>query len=213
MDFKPARRLSKEDPPAVIAAFGSIARPIMRKFMNTTSCISAARTTIETMRIYGLRAVELPVCFVFQVLVRKYARIIGIRGEELAEIKAKSASWEHVSSKRAGWDGHLIVLVENRWLIDAAIDQADSPRFGVRLPPEVFVADLAGQDWNPNENFEINLGLILDNGDKATLIYRNISDRSYLESEAWKDEGLPLLAHVIAIDMEMWLRPQRAERQ
>jgi len=54
---------------------------------------------------------------------------------------------------------------------------------------------------------------MLDSGDSATLMYQSIDDRSYLESEAWKDEGLPLLAHAIAIDMEMWLRPQRAERQ
>jgi hypothetical protein len=72
----------------------------------------------------------------------------------------------------------------------------------VSIPAEVFVVDTAGQDWNPKENFEVQLGLILDNGDHAALIYRRISDRSYLETEAWQDEGLPLLAHAIAIDME-----------
>jgi hypothetical protein len=190
----------------VIDRFASIARPVMRQFMSATSCIGAARITIEVMRTYRLRAVEIPVCFVFQVPARAYARISGFPAEEREEMKAKLASWEHVAAEGGGWDGHLVVLVENRWLIDAAIDQADAPRFGVSVPAEVFVVDTDGQDWNPNENFEIQLGLILDNGDNATLYYRSISDRSYLETEAWNDDGLPLLAHVIAMDMEMKLK-------
>ena len=191
------------EPVEVVARFASVARPVMRQFMGAASCIGAARTTIEVMRTYGLRAIEIPTWFVFQVVSRKYARIVGFSGAELEEMKAKSASWEHVTPEGGpGWEGHLIVLVENRWLIDPSLDgQVDDSRFGVSVA-EMFVIDTFGQNWNPNEYFEMNLGLILDNGDHAKLFYRRIEDTSYRETDAWKDEGLGLLAHLIAIDME-----------
>jgi hypothetical protein len=187
--------------PAVIAAFGRIARPIMRKFMPAPSCIGAARTTIETMRIFGLQAVEFPVCYAFQVPARKYAQFSGFTAAERAVMKARSANWVDLAPPGSGWNGHLVVLVEDRWLIDPSIDQVDAPRFGVSVAAEAFVVDTVGKEWNPSESFEIQLGLILDSGDKAMLMYRSIDDRGYLETEAWQDEGLPLLAYAIAIGM------------
>ena len=202
-DLEIAKQRIAMAPAAAIEAFAKIARPIMLKYMRTNSCIAAARTTIEVMKIYGLRAVEIPVCFAFQVPARDYARLAGFAAEERKDMRARSKTWQDLTSPDgAGWNGHLVVLVEDRWLIDAAIDQADAPQFGVSVPAEVFVVDMRGQAWNPNERFEINLGLILDNGDHADLIYRRIKDRSYLETEAWQDEGLPLLAQAIAVDME-----------
>jgi hypothetical protein len=190
-------------PAAVVEAFARTARPVMRKYMTPASCIAAARTTIEVMRIYGLRAVEIPVCFAFQVPVRKYARLAGFTRAERAEMRAEAASWTDELPEGSGWNGHLLVLVENRWLLDPSIDQADAPQFGVSVPAEVFVVDTVGRQWNPDENFEMKLGLVLDNGDRAELMYRSTRDGSYLETEAWTDEGLPLLAHAIAKGMGM----------
>jgi len=187
-------------PALVVEAYARIARPVMLKYMHTNSCIAAARTTIETMRICGLRAEEIPVCFAFHVPSRKYARLAGFPAEEQAEMRANAASWEDLPG--SGWNGHLIVLVEDRWLLDAAIDQADCPRFGVSVPAEVFVVDTVGhKGWNPRKAFELNLGLILDNGDRAELVYRSIADTGYRETEAWTDEGLPLLARALARGM------------
>jgi hypothetical protein len=187
---------------AVVAVFGKTARPIMRRWMNAASCIGATRTTIEVMRLYGLRAVEHPVCYAFQVPARKYARVGGFSTEEQAEMRAKATGWKDVLPDGPGWNGHLVALVEDRWLIDPALDQTDAPEFGVSVPTEAFVVDTAGYDWDPHKNFEIRLGLVLDNGDHAELMYRSIGDRSYRESEAWNDEGLPLLAVAIAAEME-----------
>lgn len=199
--------------PAVIAAFGRIARPVMRKFMSAASCIGAARTTLEVMKVYGLRAVEIPTCFVFQVPARKYARISGFTAAERADMKAVSATWrDETLPEGTAWNGHLIVLVEDRWILDPSIDQTNAPEFGVFVPSEVFVIDARGHDFNPNDNFDIDLGLILDNGDKATLMYRRIEDRTYLETDAWKDEGLPLLANAIAIDMGKTIHGARHAR-
>jgi hypothetical protein len=44
----------------------------------------------------------------------------------------------------------------------------------------------------------VKLGLMLDSGNQATLTYVSIPDESYRETEAWNDEGLPVLAAAIA---------------
>lgn len=200
------RRVNPTDPAAVIATFCRIARPIMRRFMSANSCIGAARTTLEVLRIYGIEAQPLAVSLVFQVPVREYARLCGIPQDQQAELKAKSKNW--IDLGNGGWQGHLVVLAASRWVLDAALDQADAPEFGVPVPPEVYVFDTLGHDWNPQENFEMQLNLTLDNGDPATLYYRSLEDEGYRATEAWNDEGLPLLAHAIAIDMERH-KPER----
>jgi hypothetical protein len=187
----------------VIAAFSRIARPIMRMFMSASSCIAAARTTIEVMRIYGIAAVAIPVKYCFVVRAQKYQRVGGLSDAERTKFLAKGHALLIEPDAEGCWNGHLVVRVDNRWLIDASIDQMASEEFGVPVPCEIFTVDLSGHDWNPEKNFEINILLELDSGDQARLNYIGISDKSYLETDAWNDEGLLLLARAIAFDMEL----------
>jgi hypothetical protein len=135
----------------------------------------------------------------FEVPAKKYTRINGFSWAERKRMREKSASWRDENPDNGGgWNGHLVVFVGDRWLIDPSIDQADSREFSVAIPPEILVIDLAGRDWTPQRDFAMKLGLRLDNGDEAKLIYRRIRNRNYLDTEAWNDEGLPLLALAIA---------------
>jgi hypothetical protein len=183
----------------IVNTFAKIARPIMREFMPANSCIGAARTTIATMHVFNLRAVEIPVAFALQIPARKYVRITGFSPEERAELRARAADYKDEGVDNPGWNGHLLVLVENRWLLDPAIDQADAPDFGVSIPQEVFVIDTAGKEWDRAEDFEAHCAVKLANGDDGTLMYRKIADVGYRETEAWTDEGLPFLADLIAL--------------
>lgn len=187
--------------PAVIAAFGRIARPIMRKFMPRDSCIASVRTTIEVMRIFRLQAMEIPVSFVFEVPAKKYARVSGFTTAERNQMRRKSQTWRDDIPPGGGWNGHLIAVVEGRWIIDPSIDQAHAPEFGVEILPEILVVDISGQPWDPSDQFDVHIGLTLDNGEAAKLKYRSTKNQSYLDTEAWNDEGLPLLAYAIASDM------------
>ena len=191
------------EPVEIVARFASVGRPIMRRFMSAASCIASARTTIEVMNGYGLDAVEIPTCYSFEVPARKYARVGGFSEEERAEMRAHAAKWRD-DPKDDGdyWNGHLIVLVEDRWLLDPSLDQIESEEFGVPGPNGIFFVDMAGQKLDPNDQFQIELGLRLATGDTATLTYRRIEDRTYLDTDAWRDEGLGLLACMIAEDME-----------
>ena len=192
------------EPVEVISQFAKVGRPVMRRFMPAASCIASARTTIEVMNGYGLSAFEIPTCYSFEVPARKYARVGGFSVEEREEMRAHAATWRDDPGKDAGdyWNGHLIVLVEGRWLLDPSLDQVESEEFGVPGPNEIFVLDIEGQKFDPNAKFEIVLGLRLDSGDTATLTYRRIEDCTYLDTDAWRDEGLGLLACMIAENME-----------
>jgi hypothetical protein len=182
-----------------VRLFGVTARPIMRRWMTANSCIGAAKTTLETMKLLGLRARVLPVSFVFQVPSLKYARVCGFSPQEKAELRAKSARW--VEEGGNGWSGHLLVLVEDRWLLDPSIDQASSLEFGVYVEPEVFVVDTKGEMWTPDVPFELQLGITLTSGETGSIYYRAFDDQDFLETEAWNDEGLPALAKTIFSEM------------
>jgi hypothetical protein len=45
----------------IIAVYCQIARPVMRRFLKAASCIASARVTLDTLRLFKLHAVELPV--------------------------------------------------------------------------------------------------------------------------------------------------------
>jgi hypothetical protein len=175
-----------------IHLFATTARPIMRRWMPANSCIGAAKTTLETMKLLGLRARVLPVSLLFQVPSRKYVRICGFSAEEKAEMRARSADW--IDEGGEGWSGHLLVLVDDHWLLDPSIDQVSAPRFGVYVEPEVFVWDTGGQTWTPDVPFEMRLGIGLTTGETGSIYYQSFADESFLKTEAWNDEGLPFLA-------------------
>jgi hypothetical protein len=188
------------DPSLIIQRFAQTARPLMRRFMPAASCIASVKTTIEVMRHFQLRVIECPVSFAFTVPGKSFARVAGFSRAERKRMEEKALTWRDERPAEGGWNGHLIALVENRWILDPSIDQAHAPEFGVEIPPEILVIDVNGHQWKPR-GFEMRLGLRLDNGEEASVRYRSIKNRSYLDTEAWNDEGLPLLAAQIAKGM------------
>jgi hypothetical protein len=197
--------------PEVIATFAKVGRVLMREYMEPASCIGAVRTTIETLKIFDLKAYEIPVAYYFEVPAKKYARISGWTEKEREEIQAEAATYQDETAE--GWNGHLLVVVEDTWVLDPSVDQMSAPQFGVIVPAETFYMDTKGKEFDPSSNFEIKLGLVLDSGDLATLTYHRIRDPSYLETDAWNDEGLPFLGRSIALAMAVerlgqWERKQ-----
>src|SRR5215470_1018391 len=110
---------------SIVKAFSSIARPIMRKWMGVNSCVASTKTTIAAMESLGLQARPLPVASAFQVPTRRYAYLSGYPAEERERIREKAATYIDLDVEN-GWNGHLIAVVEERWLLDSSIDQAAS---------------------------------------------------------------------------------------
>ena len=110
------------DPSLVIQRFAKTARPIMRRFMPAASCIASVRTTIEVMRHFNLRVIECPVSFAFTVPGKHFARISGFSRAERKRMENSARTWRDECPAEGGWNGHLIALVENRWILDPSID-------------------------------------------------------------------------------------------
>lgn len=196
----------------IVHEFGSLARPVMREFMTAASCIAAARTTIEVMRRFGLKAYEVPVSFIFYVPARNYARTCGFTRREREAMRARAANWrDDIPENGESWNGHLIVIVEDRWMIDPAIDQAACEELGVSVSPQTLIVDTRGYETNFRTDFEATMGLWLDNGDAAKVIYRRIRKRDYRKTEAWNEEALLFLAERIAVGMQLRLEGRLEE--
>jgi hypothetical protein len=183
-----------------IREFARCSRESMRQFMPANSCIGSAKTTIEVMKLLGLKAFEIPVSMVFQVPARSYARVSGLTDEEKAEARAQAKSWRDDIPDDQSWNGHLIVLVEDRWMVDPSVDQLGDKELGVEVPPDILVLDTKDHKFDP-AGFDMQIKLTMENGDKATLFYRTTGDSSYQQTGAWTDEGIPFLAQAILFRM------------
>jgi hypothetical protein len=90
----------------------------------------------------------------------------------------------------------LVALVQDRYLIDASIDQVTSLEHGVVVPPIALVTDLGplGRVELPEA---VSASVTLDDGTPGEITYVLSDDHRYLRSDAWQDDvtarGLTLL--------------------
>ena len=181
---------------AILKRYCDIARPMMLKFMPPNSCIAATRVTCECLRRLGFKVDPVPMKFVVTIPERETAYTSGVSAKERATAK-RSIRYEEFSD---GWEGHLVAITNDK-LIESAFDQAV---IALSLPlqrPEIM--------WFPlpktrGEAFHVEyFGHIDDTGEKIKIDYVTTGDHSYTSSEAWTDEGLPLLAEMILKRMQV----------
>lgn len=109
------------------------------------SCILGTKIAITVLRSKGLRAVPMPVGVV--VINRVFAdrlaasRTLDGAGESADEWGAAGAWMIHVGHREdigpvtGGWDGHLVALVENRYLLDVSAGQFSRPTKNIAATP------------------------------------------------------------------------------
>lgn len=106
------------------------------------ACILSTKAVVEVFRAKGVRARAVPVKL--RVLSPELVRRIEA-GEKMDEENQQewldAGAWEvsigHVPAERSGWDGHLVALVKERWLVDASAHQARRPAKGIDVEPFV----------------------------------------------------------------------------
>jgi hypothetical protein len=82
-------------------------------------------------------------------------------------------------SVTAGEVQHVVALVEEQLLIDAAIDQANRPRWGIKFP------DVVGAECDRNFLKGASMMVGAENGSWATYTYVP-SARTYTHSPDWR---------------------------
>lgn len=176
----------------LIERFAVIARPMMIEFMGPNSCIAASRVTVECLRLIGIPAIPVPTKFVVQVPSIERAYAAGLTSEEMATAKTSQRIWG------TGWEGHLVVFADDRYLLDPSFDAAETA-LALPVDHKVQIFDL-GQ--KPDlEYMHLEMVAISEEVGQIKIQYVSTRDESYQDTEAWNDEGLPLLATDILLKM------------
>lgn len=175
----------------VIGAYCALARPMLLEWMPHNSCIGSARVTLEYLKRYGIPARVQAVKFAVFDDARNLAYCSGLTTEEMATAKDVKPMWH------GGWNGHLIVIADGRYIIDPSFDQA---LMAMELPPEggMLLVESGDSAMQSGGMLEIELKAITDSGAELRIQYVPLADEGYRTSEAWTDEGLPFLASEIA---------------
>lgn len=115
------------------------------------TCILHTRVAVDTLRTLGVRA--RPLACRLMVLNAAYAK----RANELqrmldpSEMRAEEHSMGigFGRSELPGYDGHVVAVVDERYILDLTLDQCDRPQYGINLRPGHFAATpafLAGDE-------------------------------------------------------------------
>ncbi len=173
---------------AIVRAYTGNARLVMREFMTINSCIGSARVTLDFLERYGISARVQPVKFVVEWKDKNVAYTSGLTESE------RSSALGQRQAYADGWNGHLIVIAGNRWIIDPSFDQAVAA-LGILPPAEMLCLE---SDRIGDARIEAEAVAVMDSGEELKIRYIPLDDDSYCATEAWNDIGLPFLVSEIA---------------
>lgn len=169
------------NPPVVLAAYGRVARHVILRYLERQSCIASTRITVEVMRHFQLAAKALPMRLVVECPKLKYAYVSGLTAAQKAHAKKQSVAW---STRGGGYDGHVVALVANSWIVDASIDQVESAEHGFTVPPSVLLVPVPiGIN---RRRMHIEIQGVTDNGHELKIRYMSSRDKTFYATPAWE---------------------------
>lgn len=169
----------------VLKVYTRIARPIILEYFRKDSCIASTRITVEVFSRLGFKAIPLA-CHV-QIYNSKFREIFEREShwptkEEMGKWITEGAWGIGIGfgdKKEQGYLGHLVAIVENRYLIDSSIDQADRPNKEIFFPG-IMVTEVTRDFRRGKEKHTI----INDRG--TVMVYEpKIKDRKWETSLDW----------------------------
>jgi hypothetical protein len=163
----------------------------LRERFGAASCIESAAAAVDVLRAGGIWVQVLAVTvLVFNAIgwqLHGQGILPGLSSTEMAVWSLYDA-WSvgigtltDVPSPGA-YGGHLVALVENRWLLDLAIDQASRPDHGVTLSPLLVAIEPSRLAAD---------GEIVELSDGTVLVYHlNLAPwaGAYRHMQAWTDK-------------------------
>lgn len=150
--------------------------------LKPNSCILSTRLGVEWLRAHRIRAQALPVRLL----------VFNAAGWELAQAAQPMAEWNDarvaewnavgawsvgigIGTDGGGWDGHLVVIADGRYLVDLSAGQVQRLRRGIRA--EAFWTKAPILARGQQEGFRAEDGCVW--------LYEPTGDRSYLKMPAW----------------------------
>lgn len=180
----------------LLAVIGDHARPLVRQYYRSDSCIASAWIVCATLRHFGFNAKPMGVhCEVFNAeYIRALA--IGARPPNADEPPEQITAWfekhgAHSISLGALTPGaptwateaaHVVVL-SGAYLIDTSVDQASRPAKGIDLPPAIFAR--MPVEWAKGGVWQI---MPMPGG--GMIRYRaHPNEHGWVKSVSWQDDG------------------------
>ena len=173
----------------ILSRYCRMSRRLMLPFVTPNSCIASTKVTCDCLQRFGFNVRPLPTKLVFMLPDRNLAFSSGLSDAELATARDSRKVFGD------GWNGHLVALVDESWLVDASLDQVNDAIPDIALPKEAFLFPVRGA--NVDTGFHAKYSVVLDDGQKATINYLTTTNETFRETEAWNDEGLDFIAEHI----------------
>jgi hypothetical protein len=194
------------DPKDVVEAFTSVARPLMLEYLDGPSqCIACVRITEQVLGRFGIAVRPVPVSMVVQCSEKRVAFVAGFDKRVRKAMRAKATAWAKRAARTgSGWEGHLICIAGDRWLIDPTLDQASAPHLGFVIPPDDMLCfDVREQLQSVSiEHMATDLRIVTANGLDLHIQYFPLADRSFYETPAWELDHIGPAIRAITREME-----------
>ncbi len=176
-----------ERPNHIIRAYVDKAPVVFDRYFRKDRCINATRVLIDVMDHFKIKARPLSVfCAVHNKILVDYMKKYGhnMSEEQLDEAYDNGAWGVRIETegtiKAGGWPGHLVAIVQDRWLVDSAAGQMSRPHKGINLPP-IMVAPATRRFQKGSE------GCTMHNSEGAVLFYNaRPDDESYAAGAGWQ---------------------------
>lgn len=138
-----------ERPPHPLAVWlADHARPILLREMTANNCIESTAAALDVLRSHGVRCRELPVeLTIFNAAAWQFIkRGMLLRDADGRPVRENETAWDLAGAWSVGlgmdrdqvptpgkYGGHLVALVEECWLLDLSIDQAQRLHRGITI--------------------------------------------------------------------------------
>lgn len=140
-------KLTDEQKAARLAQVAQAALPVYKEMFTAHCCLNGTRCIIEVLRAFGVQA--RPVSVTAIAANRVWVERIKAKLAPLDDPDAWAIGVDTAGSGEEGkWPGHLVALVEGRWLLDVSAGQMNRPERNI-LIPTFFVAEWNGKKTQP----------------------------------------------------------------
>jgi hypothetical protein len=185
---------------SVIDTYVEHAAEVFPRHFTKDCCINATRVLVEVMAHFGVSAQPLSVSCVAhnKILVDCIEKHRGSLTEAEVDEAYDNGAWgvrieTGKQVKPNGWPGHLVAVVNNKWLVDSSAGQMSRPHKGIQLPPIVVVP--ATRRFQSGDEL-----CVLTGPEGALLLYEaKPGDTSYVTASGWERHpgNLAVVAEVI----------------
>jgi hypothetical protein len=170
---------------AVLQRFAKVAYPIIRESFRVDSCIASTAITINVLSHHGIKAIPFP-CSVFLMNAKFVELVERLRRKPTPQEFDEYGAWTvgvGLAPPGVKMVGHLVAMVEDKYLVDASLTQGNRPAKQIEVPP-VLVARIPRNFRRGKETFKVQ-GLL----GTVARYESQFKNKVWMQSRNWTDRS------------------------